>query len=216
MEPRLFHNRLEAGKILSEQLAAYANRPDTLVLGLLRGGVPVAFSVAQALRAPLDIWLVRKLGVPGQEELAMGAIATGGVRVLNDMVIRSLGIPNDVIEAVTALEQRELQRREQLYRGVRPAPDVRGRTVILVDDGIATGATMRAAIAALRQSAPARVVVAVPVVAAPTVDVLRAEADELVFVAAPEHFIGVGFWYEDFSQATDEEIRDLLDRAWHG
>jgi putative phosphoribosyl transferase len=210
----MFQNRFAAGRMLAAKLTAYANRQDVLVLALPRGGVPVAFAVAQALHAPLDIWLVRKLGVPGQEELAMGAIASGNVRVLNDMVVQSLHIPDQVIAAVTAAEQRELERRERIYRGNRPLPHVRGRTVILIDDGIATGATMRAAIAALRQLEPARIVVAVPVIPAATVDVLRAEADELIYVAAPERFFGVGFWYEDFSQATDDEIRDLLQRAW--
>jgi len=162
MKPRFFRDRREAGRLLATKLAAYANRPDVIVLALPRGGVPVAYEVAQALNAPLDIFLVRKLGVPGYEELAMGAIATGGVRVLNDQLVGGLRIPDYVVDEVAASEQQELARRERLYRGDRPAPDVRGRTVILVDDGLATGATMLAAVKALRQQQPARIVVAVP------------------------------------------------------
>src|SRR5438309_1915033 len=176
--PERFRNRNEAGRLLAKKLTAYANRPDVLVLALPRGGVPVAYEVARALHAPLDIFLVRKLGVPGHEELAMGAIATGGVRVLNEDVVRSLGIPGGEIDAVAAEEQRELERREREYRGSRPAPDVRDRTVILIDDGLATGSTMRAAVAALRQQHPARIVVAVPVGAPDTCDEFKAEADE--------------------------------------
>jgi predicted phosphoribosyltransferase len=183
------------------------------VLALPRGGVPVAFEVAEALHAPLDIFLVRKLGVPGHEELAMGAIATGGVRVLNEDVVGYLNINDEVIERVAAREQRELERRERVYRGGRAAPDVRGRTVILVDDGLATGSTMRAAAAALRLQRPARIIVAVPVAAPQTCDEFRTEVDEIVCAATPEPFRGVGLWYEDFSQTTDEEVRELLARA---
>ena len=175
--------------------------------------MPVAFEVARALRAPLDLFLVRKLGVPGHEELAMGALATGGVRVLNQAVVAALSIAEPVIEAVTAAEQRELERRERLYRGDRPPAEVRGRTVILIDDGLATGSTMRAAVAALRQRGPARIVVAVPVAAAQTCDELRAEVDELVCAETPEPFYAVGLWYRDFSQTSDAEVSALLDRA---
>lgn len=209
----LFENRREAGRALAAMLHEYANRRDVLVLALPRGGVPVAFELATALRAPLDVFVVRKLGVPGHEELAMGAIATGGVRVLNEDVVQSLGIPQAVIDAVAAAEQKELQRREQLYRGGRPAPEVRGRTIILVDDGLATGSTMRAAVAALRQQGPARIVVAVPVGAPSTCDEFRADVDQIVCGFTPEPFYGVGQWYEDFSQTSDEEVRELLDLA---
>jgi putative phosphoribosyl transferase len=206
----IYRNRIEAGKRLAEHLQDYANRDDVLVLALPRGGVPVAYEVAAALHAPLDIFLVRKLGVPGQEELAMGAIATGGVRVLNEDVVRYLDIPGNVIDAVTANEERELERRERLYRDDRPPPDVRGRTVILIDDGLATGSTMRAAAAALRKKQPARIVVGVPVSAAETCDEFRMEVDEIICAAMPEPFQGVGLWYKDFSQTTDQEVRDLL------
>jgi putative phosphoribosyl transferase len=206
----IYRNRIEAGKRLAEHLQDYANRDDVLVLALPRGGVPVAYEVAAALHAPLDIFLVRKLGVPGQEELAMGAIATGGVRVLNEDVVRYLDIPGNVIDAVAANEERELERRERLYRDDRPPPDVRGRTVILIDDGLATGSTMRAAAAALRKKQPARIVVGVPVSAAETCDEFRMEVDEIICAAMPEPFQGVGLWYKDFSQTTDQEVRDLL------
>ena len=209
----IYRDRAEAGRRLAAQLTDYANRPDVLVLALPRGGVPVAYEVAKALRAPLDIFLVRKLGVPGHEELAMGAIATGGVRVLNEDVMRYISIPDAAIDAVAAKEQRELERREQLYRGDRPAPDVKGQTVILVDDGLATGSTMRAAAAALRQQKPARIVVAVPVSAVQTCDEYRMGVDEIVCAVTPEPFHAVGMWYEDFSQTTDEEVRELLARA---
>jgi erythromycin esterase-like protein/adenine/guanine phosphoribosyltransferase-like PRPP-binding protein len=196
--------------VLAEKLAAYANRPDVLVLALPRGGVPVAYEVARALGAPLDVFLVRKLGVPGYEELAMGAVATGGVRVLNEEVVEGLRIPDHVIDAVAAEEQRELARRERVYRGGRPAPDVRGRTVILVDDGLATGATMHAAVKALRRQQPARIVVAVPTASPETCEALRAEVDDVICAITPEPFLAVGRWYEDFSQTTDQEVRDLL------
>ena len=210
---RPFRDRGEAGRLLATQLAAYAGRPDMLVLALPRGGVPVGFEVARALGAPLDVFVVRKLGVPGHEELAMGAIATGGVRILNEELVRALGIPDHLIEAVAATEQEELARRERLYRGNRPPPDVRGRTVILVDDGLATGATMQAAINALRQQQPARIVVAVPIAAPETCDHLKTEADDVVCAVTPEPFYAVGLWYEDFSQTTDDEVRDLLARS---
>jgi len=209
----LFRNRREAGRTLAARLAAYADQSDVVVLALPRGGVPVAFEVAQALHAPLDVFLVRKLGVPGQRELAMGAIASGNVRVLNDDVVRTLRIPNDVIDAVAAKERAELQRREHAYRGNRPACDVRGRTVILVDDGLATGSTMRAAIAGLRQQGPEHIVVAVPVGAAETCAEFQDEADEAICARTPEPFYAVGLWYQDFSQTTDAEVRDLLGRA---
>ena len=211
---RLFHDRADAGRLLARELTAYANRPDVLALALPRGGVPVAFEVAQALGAPLDIILVRKLGVPGEQELAMGAIASGGVRVLNEDVVRMIGVPSAVIDAVTAREQRELNRRERLYRGDHPYPLIRGRTVILIDDGIATGATMRAAIALVRRQQPAAVVVAAPVAPASTCDELRPDVDDLVCVRTPEGFLAIGLWYESFPQTTDDEIRDLLDQAW--
>jgi predicted phosphoribosyltransferase len=213
MTGRRFRDRTEAGRRLAERLTAYADRPDVLVLALPRGGVPVAYEVARALRAPLDVFLVRKLGVPGYEELAMGAVATGGVRVLNDQIVAGLRIPDHVIEAVAEAEQQELARRERLYRGDRPPPDVRHRTVILVDDGLATGATMQAAIKALRALPPARIVVAVPTGSPETCEQLKAQADDVICAITPEPFHAVGLWYEDFTQTTDEEVRDLLARA---
>lgn len=213
MPPRQFRDRIEAGRLLAEKLGAYASAPDVLVLGLPRGGVPVAAAVAEKLRAPLDVFVVRKLGLPGQEELAMGAIATGGVRVLNPEVVGPLGIPEDVIEAVAADEQRELVRRERTYRDGLPAPDVRGRTVIVVDDGIATGSTMLAAVAALRNLQTGRIVVAAPTVAATTYPEIERVVDEIVAVMVPEDFRGVGQWYADFSQTTDEEVRQILAQA---
>ncbi len=208
----LFANRRAAGRLLAAKLAAYAKRPDVLVLGLPRGGVPVAYQVAHALGVPMDVFVVRKLGVPGYEELAMGAVATGGVRVLNDEIVKKFGIPDDVIEAVAAREFKELTRRERLYRGGGPPPDVRGKTVILVDDGLATGATMAAAVTALRKLQPARIVVAVPTASLEACEQMRAIADEVVCAITPEPFRAVGRWYEDFSQTTDEEVRDLLAR----
>jgi predicted phosphoribosyltransferase len=209
----LFANRREAGRILASLLMKYADRDDVLVLALPRGGVPVGFEVARALSAPLDVFIVRKLGVPGHDELAMGAIATGGVRVLNDDVVISLELEPEVIDAVAAREEKELARRERLYRGARPDPDVKGRTVILVDDGLATGSTMRAAVAALRKQRPARIVVAVPVAAPETCEEFKTEVDEVVCAATPRMFNGVGRWYEDFSQTTDEEVHELLAQA---
>lgn len=210
---RRFTDRHDAGRQLAQRLTAYANRPDVLVLGLPRGGVPVAYEVALALNAPLDVFLVRKLGVPGHEELAMGAIASGGVRVLNDEVIEAWRIPESVIDAVAAEEQRELKRRERLYRGTRPAPEVRRKIVILVDDGLATGSTMRAAALALRSQQPAKIIAAVPVAAASTLDSLKDVVDETVSVLAPPDFYAVGLWYEDFSPTADDEVRTLLQRA---
>jgi predicted phosphoribosyltransferase len=212
MIPR-YRDRSEAGQVLARKLAHYAGRPDVLVLALPRGGVPVAFEVAKALHAPLDVFLVRKLGVPGHEELAMGAIATGGVRVINEDVVRMLHIPDAVIDAVAAREQQELQRREHLYRDDLPPPNVKGKTVILIDDGLATGSTMRAAVMALRKQHPARIVVAVPVAAPSTCSELQAEVDEIICAQTPEPFYGVGFWYEDFSQISDKEVHDLLVQA---
>jgi putative phosphoribosyl transferase len=209
----LFHDRTDAGRQLAARLGAYANRPDTLVLGLPRGGIPVAFEVALAIDAPLDVFLVRKLGLPGQEELAMGAIASGGVMVLNSEVVDLLRIPNHVIDAVAAQELRELERRERLYRGERPAPDVRGKAVILVDDGLATGATMRAAANALREQQPAQIIIAVPIAASETCDEFRDEVDDIVCAITPEPFYAVGLWYEDFTQTTDGEVRALLAQA---
>src|SRR6266851_1578027 len=215
MKKQQFRDRTEAGQLLATQLTTYADRPDVLVLALPRGGVPVAFEVARALHAPLDVMIVRKLGVPGYEELAMGAIASGGVRVLNADVVHMLRISEEEINQVATHKQREVERRECLYRGNRPASEVGGRTVILVDDGIATGATMRAAVAAVRQQQPARVVIAVPAAAAATCEEFAAEVDKLVCVLKPEAFFAVGFWYEHFAQTSDEEVRDLLERAAH-
>jgi erythromycin esterase-like protein/predicted phosphoribosyltransferase len=212
MKPGFFRDRSEAGRFLASKLAAYAHRPDVLVLALPRGGVPVACEVSRALGVPLDVFLVRKLGIPGHEELAMGAIATGGVRVLNEQVVNRLGIPAYVIDAVAAREERELARRERLYRGGRPAPDVRGRTVILVDDGLATGATMNAAVKALRQQQPDRIVVAVPTASPDICEKLKAVADEVICATTPEPFHAVGLWYENFAQTTDDEVRALLAR----
>jgi putative phosphoribosyl transferase len=206
----LYRDRLEAGRILATKLTAYADRKDVVVLALPRGGVPVAFEVAKALQAPLDVFVVRKLGVPGHEELAMGAIATGGMYIVNEHVVHMLAIPDSVIEEVAEREQKELERREQLYRDDLPPPDVRDRTIILVDDGLATGSTMRAAVAALRKQHPAHIVVAVPVAAPVVRDEFKAEVDEIVCASTPEPFFGVGYWYEDFSQTSDEEVHDLL------
>lgn len=210
-----FRNRYEAGEFLAEQLTTYANKPNVIVFALPRGGVPVGAQVARRLNAPLDVFVVRKLGVPGHPELAMGAIATGGVRVFNGDVINSLRIPDEVIEAVTAEEFEELQRRERSYRDDLPPPEVEGKIVIIVDDGIATGSTMVAAVAALRQLGAGRVVVAAPTIARSTYDYLQKNADDVVAVIVPEEFYGVGQWYEDFSQTTDEEVHQLLAQANH-
>jgi predicted phosphoribosyltransferase len=209
----IFRDRTDAGQHLAAKLAKYAKRPDVIVLALPRGGVPVAYEVSKQIGAPLDVFLVRKLGVPGYEELAMGAIASGGVRVINEDVVRQLDIPDEVIDAVAAEEERELERREHAYRGDRPPPDVNGRVVILIDDGLATGSTMRAAATALRKLGPARIVVAVPVSSPETCNEFRKEVDEIVCAVTPEPFRGVGMWYNDFSQTTDEEVRELLERA---
>jgi predicted phosphoribosyltransferase len=208
-----FRDRTEAGRLLAEKLQEYANRSDVVVLALPRGGVPVAFEVARALNVPLDIFLVRKLGLPEQEELAMGAIATGGVRVLNEEVVRALDIPDEIVDAVAEKEERELERREREYRGGRAPVDVRGRTVILIDDGLATGSSMRAAALALKNKHPAQIVVAVPVGSPSTCAEFASEVDKVVCAVTPEPFWGVGQWYRDFSQTSDEEVRDLLGRA---
>lgn len=208
-----FRDRRDAGKRLAEELHRYANRSDVMVLALPRGGVPVGFEVATALDSPLDVFMVRKLGLPWHEELAMGALASGGVRILDEDLIRAEGVSEEDVRSVTATEQLELERRERQYRGARPFPDLTGKTVILVDDGLATGSTMRAAVAALRQKGPARVVVAVPVAARETCAAFRDIADEIVCTVTPEPFHAVGLWYEDFSQTTDDEVHDLLDRS---
>ena len=208
-----FRNRIEAGQLLAGKLMRYAHQPNVIVLGLPRGGMPVAFEVAKALRAPLDVFVVRKLGVPGHRELAMGAIATGGVRVLDEEVVRGLGIPMEVIDAVTAEEERELKRRELAYRGSYSEPEVSGKTVMLIDDGIATGSTMRAAVRALNAQHPAQLIVAVPTAAGSTYRELRPEVDELVALMTPEPFYAVGVWYQDFGQTSDAEVTDLLERA---
>lgn len=208
-----FTNRRDAGRHLATDLTGYAGRDDVLVLGLPRGGLPVAFEVARALDAPLDVFLVRKLGVPGHEEYAMGAIASGGVRVLNYRVARDARVSDEAIARVAAREQVELERRERVYRGDRSLPEIRGRTVILVDDGLATGSTMRAAAIAVRAHKPARVVVAVPVAARETCDEFRDVVDDVVCSLTPEPFTAVGLWYEDFSQTTDAEVHELLERA---
>ncbi len=213
MNAEVFRDRRHAGRVLAQVLAGYANRSDVIVLALPRGGVPVAYEVAKTLHAPLDVFVVRKLGVPGHEEYAMGALATGGVRVLNDNVVRILDIPPDAVEAVVRIEQRELDRRERLYRDARPPPELRGRTVILVDDGLATGSTMLAAIRALHTQHPLRIVAAVPTASAETCEELRAEADEVVCATTPQHFRAVGRWYENFEQITDDEVCSLLARS---
>ena len=211
-----FHNRAEAGWLLAQKLQKYADQPDVLVLGLPRGGVPVAVEVARSLGVPIDVFIVRKLGAPGNRELAMGAVATGGVRVLNDDVIRLMRIQENEIARVAAEEEREMDRRELAYRGARPAPIVQGRRLILIDDGLATGSTMHAAVAALRHQDPARIVVAVPVAPPSTLREFEEDADEVVCVFSPKGpFDGVGRWYLDFSQTTDEEVRALLARSLH-
>jgi putative phosphoribosyl transferase len=210
-----FHNRSDAGRQLASRLSAFAHRHDVVVLALPRGGVPVAFEVARALNAPLDIFLVRKLGVPGHPELAMGAIASGGVRVLSEDIIEQLGVPRTAVEQVAVRERLELERRDRLYRGDRPPPLLRDRTVILVDDGLATGATMEAAIVAVRQYQPARVIVAAPVGATETCRRLKALADDVMCASTPEPFQAVGLWYEQFDQTSDDEVIELLRRFDH-
>jgi putative phosphoribosyl transferase len=207
---RPFFNRSEAGKFLAENLSVYVDRDDLLVLALPRGGVPVAAEVAKRLKAPLDVFVVRKLGLPVRPELAMGAIATGGVRVTNRHVVEAWQIPEIVMDAVAAQEQEELARREHAYRGDLRSPEVERKTVIVVDDGIATGATMLAAVAALRELRAARIVVAAPVIAGSTYNRIRRAADDVAAVIVPEEFYGVGQWYEDFSQTSDDEVRALL------
>jgi putative phosphoribosyl transferase len=208
-----FRDRTEAGRLLAQKLREYANRDDVVVLALPRGGVPVGFEVARALNAPLDVFVVRKLGLPGHEEVAMGAIASGGVRVLNADVVDGVGIPGELIDLITEKEERELERREREYRDDRPAVDLRGRTVILVDDGLATGSSMRVAALALRKKQPAQIIVAVPVGSPETCAEFEAIVDKVVCAATPQPFWAVGQWYRDFSQTTDEEVRDLLRRA---
>jgi predicted phosphoribosyltransferase len=210
---RAFANRTEAGRLLAERLVNYAGHADVIVLGLPRGGVPVAFEVAQRLGVPLDVFIVRKLGVPGFEELAAGAIASGGVRVLNEDVMRAIPHADEAINAITARETAELERREQIYREGRPPPQLRDRIVILVDDGLATGATMRAAVKALRERGAAKIVVAVPVGPPDTCHELEERADETICLSTPEFFQAVGQYYEDFSQTNDENVRELLSQA---
>lgn len=205
-----YQDRTEAGRLLAERLARYKNRPDVVILALPRGGVPVGYEVAQALNAPLDVFVVRKLGVPGQEELAMGAIASGGVRVFNEDIVQMLRIPDEMIEAAVAKETQELERRERLYRGDSPALDARGRVAILIDDGLATGSTMRAAALALRRHLPSRIVVAAPVAAGSTCDELSNEVDEVICAETPEPFYAISLWYRDFTQTTDDQVRELL------
>ena len=209
----IFRDRTEAGQVLASKLTKYLNQVNTVILALPRGGVPVAYEIGKELGLPVDIFVVRKLGVPGHEELAMGAIASGGVRHINRDVVDQLRIDSETIDVASRREQKEIERREQLYRGQRPPVDVRNKTVILVDDGLATGSTMRAAIAALRQHRPARIVVAVPAAAPQTCSEIAAEVDEIICAATPEPFYAVGQWYQEFSQTTDEEVRDLLARA---
>ena len=217
MLTKFFKNRSEAGRFLAQKLAEYTNNADVVVLALPRGGVPVAFEVATALKAPLDIFVVRKLGVPGYNELAMGAIATGGTRILNSKVVDYLDISDETIEAVAKREQRELERRERLYRGTRPPLDLRGRTLIIIDDGMATGSTMRAAVRALKQQQPKKIIVAVPVGARETCESFTKEVDTMCVCAiTPEPFDGVGLWYRDFNQTSDEEVRQLLERVAEG
>src|SRR5262249_2899693 len=210
---RPFRTRQHAGQLLADRLQRYVDRSDVVVLALPRGGVPVGFEVATRLHAPLDVFVVRKLGVPGHEELAMGAIASNGARVINHEVVHTLNVPDEIIERVAMAEQREITRRERLYRGERSFPELQDRVVVLVDDGLATGSTMRVAAQALRQHKPARIVVAVPTAAPETQRALMAEVDEVVSVIAPESFYAVGQWYQEFPQTSDEEVRDFLARS---
>ena len=217
MFEKIFRDRSEAGRFLADKLSEYTDRRDVIVLGLPRGGIPVAYEVAQKLHAPLDVFTVRKLGVPGHEELAMGAIASGGVRVLNHDVLSYIRIPDEEIDRVAANELRELERRERLYRGARPPLEVRDLIVIVVDDGLATGSTMRAAVKALRQKGPKQIVVAAPVGARETCDSFKDEVDVVCVCAlTPEPFQAVGLWYVNFEQTTDDEVRTLLTRALPG
>lgn len=215
MKPIVFNNRVHAGRLLAEDLLKYADRDDVIVLGLPRGGVPVAYEVARKLRAPLDVLVVRKLGVPGYEELAMGAIASGGVQVIDHDMMRTLGIPRAALEAEAAVQRQELQRRELTYRGHAGTPEIEGRIVILVDDGIATGSTIRAAVQALRQQHPKQVIVAVPVAARESCTELKPLVDNLVAFETPGDFRGVSQWYADFSQTTDDEVTQALASAAH-
>lgn len=208
----LFKNRREAGQALAKELSAYSNSNDVVILALPRGGVPVAFEVAQELHAPMDVLIVRKLGTPGQKELAMGAIASGNVRILNESVVKQLGIPAEVVEEISRQEREEMERRERAYRGDRAAVDVLGKTCIVIDDGIATGATMRAAVTVLKQLGTQRLIVAAPTAARDTYVTLCREADEVVCLATPEPYIAVGVWYDQFPQTSDEEVCSLLDR----
>lgn len=216
MITKFFKDRAEAGRFLAQKLAQYAARPDVVVLAVPRGGVPVAYEVAQALKAPLDVFVVRKLGLPGFGECAMGAIATGGIRVLNENVISYLRIPAEVVDEITEMELDELERRERLFRGTRAPVDITGQTVIIVDDGLATGSTMRAAVKALRKQNPKNIVVAVPVGARETCDSFSEEVDTIAVCAiTPEPFNAVGLWYRDFSQTTDAEVQQFLRKAQH-
>jgi predicted phosphoribosyltransferase len=208
-----FLDRREAGKELAQLLLKFKEQPDGIVLALPRGGVPVGYEVTLALNVPLDVFVVRKLGLPGQEELAIGAIASGGIRILNETIIHALKIDQTVIDRVTQEETQELKRREIQYRGNRPPPEIENRTIILIDDGLATGASMLAAVHALRRQRPKKIIIAVPAAAPQAINLLRPEADEIVFVIAPDPFEGVGKWYEDFAQTTDDEVRSLLDDA---
>lgn len=209
----IFRDRKQAGERLAKKLMRYADRDDVLVLALPRGGVPVGFEIAHALRVPLDVFVVRKIGTPGQEELAMGAIAPGGVREINQDIVEALMISDETIELLARQEQAELERREKAYRGDRPGPEVRDRIIILVDDGLATGASMRAAIHALKKMMPAKIIVAVPVGAVDTCEELGKRVDQIICLDRPEPFYGVGGWYADFSQTSDREVRELLDLA---
>ena len=209
----LFRDRIEAGQKLAQKLKVYTNRKDVLILGLPRGGVPVAFEVAKILNVPLDVFLVRKLGVPGHEELAMGAIASGGVRILNQEIIESRRVSQKAIARTAAQQQRELERREYAYRGNRPPLDLNDRTIIIVDDGLATGATMHAAAIAIRQKNPKQIIAAVPVSAPEVCNELQIEVDEIICAETPKSFVAVGLWYHDFSQTTDTQVQDLLQIA---
>ncbi|MGZ8210737.1 MAG: phosphoribosyltransferase [Burkholderiales bacterium] len=210
----LIQNRVVAGQDLARALFKYRKHADVIVLGLPRGGVPVAAEIARELHAPLDILVVRKLGTPGHEELAMGAIASGGIRVLNDDIVATLGIGDDIIDKVAAREEIELERRMKAYRGARPWPDVEGKRVVLVDDGLATGATMRAAVSALRSQDPAKIIIAVPVAPCETLVQLRRKADEVICLATPEPFGAIAMWYGSFPQLSDDEVRQVLNERW--